>query len=139
MRPSAKTLLAVLVISSLSAFCQAQCVDSWESQEIHCVDENGGQCYVDVQTPGPPSEYGVIPECSGVDCCGQLVTTCEGNSNCVPELLRRADVRGRLKKVAADSDVLVADCKGQYVPYAAIHTAVASHRSNNFINDHILR
>jgi hypothetical protein len=91
----------------------AECTEGFITQPLTCYDMDGQMCQAYIQTP-TGGQYGVNVACGSVPCCGVLYTTCWGTNPCQPAVLRNLESREQLTKLAAVSEVLIADCKGNY-------------------------
>lgn len=131
MRTAVYSIFTSLLLSFLFSCCAiAQCADSFTSQTFQC--ENGEGCSDEVTVYYPNGdEYGVYVQCEGVDCCGQLFTTCYGYGNCEPAALKSPDFKRELNQIASTADVLVQDCGGHYVPYQPRSAQTAQVRSRS--------
>ena len=67
--------------------------------------------------PMSADQYGVAIRPNPQNCCGQLFSSFTAGGNCNPEILKKPGVKRQIARLAATSDLLVADCKGHYVPY----------------------
>jgi len=106
---------------------------------FHC--DGPGGCHGDVypQTP-EESEYGVAIEPDPLNCCGQLFSSFTAGGGCNPGIMKKPGVREEVARLSATADLLVADCKGRYVPYSApttYHAAAA--RRLELADERVLR
>ena len=77
--------------------------------------------------------------CDSVPCCRQLFSDCYPNGvDCRDFRVRSSAVRERLDDLAKTSRVLLADCKGHYVPYESGSESITPQFSE-LVNDHVLR
>jgi len=129
----------VIVVFMHGAVCGAQCASGFNTMTVQCAGPNGCMDQKDVDTP-IESQDGVRVVCGSVSCCGQLLTTCSGSGNCEPvRALREPRAQERLARVAAESEVLVADCKGRYALFKPSPGTVLNQRSLALLDDRILR
>lgn len=118
------------------ASSEGACTDTWQYYVLPCVYKTC-ESNVAITMPNYDGDDELVG-CTSVMCCSQYFTTCDFNGECVEPLLRRPEVRARVAQVAETARVLVADCKGRYVPYEGL-----SFRNNvraaEIVNEHILR
>jgi len=107
-----------LIIGFGGTFCRAQgCADDFHYTSLHCFGPNGCHSAVTygIAIPGAEVSVGV----RSLSCCGQLFSDefdagpCEG----VRVLLAQPGVMEQITRLTAISHVVVADCRGRYVPY----------------------
>ena len=98
--------------------CSGQCAATFTDMQVHCDGPQGCSDSVEVVIP-EESQDGQRVDCSSTSCCGQLITTCGGVGGCQDEIMKKPGVREQVAELAATSEVLVAGCKGRYVPYIA--------------------
>lgn len=122
-----------------NGLCAAQCAETWQQMQFHCAGPDGCEGDLEVQYPGESSQYGVAIVCGSENCCGQLFTTCYAGGGCEPESVRKPEARKRLDRIAATSEVLVADCKGRFSLYTPSSALAAYRASSMMLNDHVLR
>jgi len=130
-----------IFLALCSAVCSGQCTDGFTEQTFQCQYSDTCQNSVTVQIPNE-SQDGVVPECfATAPCCGQLFTSCTAGGNCEDIKLRGPAAKQRLQALAAESDLLVADCKGRYALYkpAPDRTNEKSRASLALLNDHLMR
>jgi len=134
MRNVFRLIIATLFLTLCATVCSAQnCADTFQNDEVWCAGPDG--CTGAVYPTHPNgSQYGLTIECSALDCCGQQITTCYGTSAC--DVLKKPSDKEQVNRLAATSDVLVADCKGRY---ALFQPRISEHASLATLNDHILR
>jgi len=131
--------LTAMLICLCSSLCSGQgCTDGFTATTFQCVYDGSCSSSVTVYTPNE-SQDGVTVHCGAVDCCGHLFTTCWGDGNCeAVKKLGDPAARKRLARLAGESEVLVADCRGRYALYRPTPT-VATRRTLALVDDHILR
>jgi uncharacterized protein YceH (UPF0502 family) len=68
------------------------------------------------------------------------MTTCWGQGNCEPvKTLSNPIVQEQLAKLAAKSEILVAECNGRYALYEPSLDMKTNKRNLALMNDHLLR
>jgi hypothetical protein len=92
------------------------CAEFLQGEVFKCIYES---CRGSVLIQFPKGGEDQAITCGPVECCGQLITTCDFNGDsCSDARLRDAAVRQSLDRIASRDEVLVADCNGRYSVYA---------------------
>jgi hypothetical protein len=115
--------LAVGLLVFSAALSAAQCEDSYTRVTLQC-DDNAG-CHDLVTFDHPNEGFTNAYSISVIDCCGQLFTDTTVTGPCDADMVQPA-IRKEVARLAAMSDVLVADCRGHYVPYDSAANIVHS-------------
>jgi len=115
--------LAICVVCLLySALCSAQkppsdCQGRPDNQTFTCDGPNDCHSQIVIDVGGGEGDYYVYTVESR-SCCGQLFSDRIPISDCDGEgLLKGKATKDEIERAAKESAVLVADCKGRYVPY----------------------
>lgn len=136
--------IAATALLLFAPVCHAQfdCTDYFTSQQFECADGEGCNSSVDVWVPHS-TQYGEHFNCSSVNCCGQLFTSCafSGGGICDP-FGKRPEFKKEVDQLAMVSDLLVQDCQGRYVPYTVARMYVPKNparmqRHGDFLDDRI--
>lgn len=85
------------------------------------------------------SEYGVSIVQTIDFCCGRSYLYYSPGGNCIFTELRNPENQERLAELALSSDLLVADCRGRYVPYGSPTTAMVASTDPVLLRDRRLR
>lgn len=102
---------ALLFLGLCSTFCTAQgCSAEYSQMQVHC--EGPGGCVDDVYPwyPVDPNQYGTVVVCTGLNCCGQLISSCGTNGSGCDAVMKKPGVKAAIDRLAATSDLLIADC-----------------------------
>lgn len=110
--------VAIFLLTLFTSLCSGQCANGFSEMTINCAGPHGCTDSVPIFIPDE-SQDGVRVVCGAVSCCGQLLTSCLGEGGCQDEIMKKPGVRDQVAELAATSKVLVAGCKGRYVPYIA--------------------
>lgn len=127
-----------LALAFCSAACSAQCSEGWTTESFHC-DGPGCSQGVTVAYPMSADQYGVAIVPNPQDCCGQLFSSFMAGGNCNPEMLKKPGVKRQIARLAATSDMLVADCEGRYVAYDPTADSVPVGQFLALADEHVLR
>jgi hypothetical protein len=131
--------ITVLSLTLCSVLCSGQnCANGFNQQYFNC---QSSSCSDGIYVSYPNgSQDGQQIQCGGEDCCGQLFTTCWGTGDCEPvKALNNPAVKERLARLSAESEVLVADCRGRYSLYMPSPAPGKNGASLALLNDHVLR
>jgi hypothetical protein len=102
----------VLLFSATLA--AAQCESNYERITLQCADN--AECHDFVILDMPIEGFVYKYTTNVLNCCGQLFTDTNMSGSCDADIVQPA-IRKQVERLAATSDVLVADCRGHYVPY----------------------
>ena len=124
-----------LMLFLSSALCSAQqnCAELLKRITEECYY---GTCHGSVTIDVPIGFGHVYYETRSVECCKQLITDVNQNGSC-ENLLALAGIEEQVERLAAVSDVLVADCAGRYVPYQL--SVFARRAPHSATEDRVLR
>lgn len=115
-----RALLGLLCLSVLgTALSHAQtCIDSTKMRTISCYGANGCHQTITIEQPvsGNQSEY----RATSVSCCGELHSDVEIIGAC--EFALSNELKQEIDKYSGRSTILVATCRGHYVPYEKMVT-----------------
>lgn len=133
MKPMLYAMAALLVLSAQLSHAQG-CASSWNFLQINC---SSNSCSSSVIISYPNAGQDGVPILRTVAyCCGQgWATAYPGQGGCHVTELKTPKSQERLARLAKTSEILIANCSGQYVLYSDAH----ARRERTFINDHILR
>jgi hypothetical protein len=140
MRIAHYSAIGALSLALCGAVSNAQCTNGFTQQTLNCAYSDECESSTTINVPNGGQD-GVVVECGSASCCGQLFTTCWSGGNCeaAKRLRLPAAAQERLRTLAAQSEVLVADCKGRYALYQPEPAKERSGAGLALLNDHILR
>lgn len=129
--------LAMLFICVGSGLCSGQCTEGFNYFTAYCANSKGCSGSVSGMVPSNPSPYGSAFYANPLTCCGSIVASFSAGGECVLVELRSPEIQRRLAQLAADADVLVADCGGRYALYVSSPENGGPGRNPDLLTDHL--
>jgi len=110
--------IAMSALFALStALSSAQCSGTFTTMTVNCAGPKGYTNTVFPQYPDEPDQFGATIECTGLNCCGQLISSCgPGGSFCPGDGVRDRRVRAEIAKLATTADLLELTAKAATSP-----------------------
>lgn len=111
-----RTVLSIVVLAACCALAHSQtgCSAQYVAHEVKCQTNT---CSSEVGQVVPAGGYGTASTVVYFSCCGRSIPSYNPGGLCYLTELRDPQVQQRLAKAASRSNILVANCEGQYSLY----------------------